>query len=217
MKVFCAQYADSALNRFHPTSIVPVHRIEQFTPVEGDVGVFLGGADIHPSLYGHRDVLTPHAQERGPSPRDVLEMQMMYRCIETGTPMIGFCRGAQLLCIGAGGTLVQHVNNHLGQDHPLILSTGKVIRCNSVHHQMMRLKGIEHSLLGWAPPMSKTYTVDQCDPVTDVEFNGGEPEIVWFPLIKGIGFQFHPEYDFTSDFGRVAQNLINTYIFGKIQ
>ena len=213
--MWCGQYVDPSLNRFSPSSLIGVHKIEDFKPTEKDVAVFMGGADIHPSLYGHRDMTKAALPSSGPSQRDVLEMQMVYRCIENGIPMIGFCRGAQLLCIAAGGTLVQHADNHVGTNHPLILASGKVIQCNSVHHQMMRLKNTEHHLLGWCPPIANERVVDPVDPILASEFSGGEPEIAWFPLIKGIGFQFHPEYDFTSDFGRVAQSMIQTYIFGR--
>lgn len=219
MKIWSANHRQSNLEALGSTDIVPVNSIEAFTPSEGDLVVFLGGADIAARMYGHTRVDMSGAKSawgNEPQTRDILEMRMIYRCIENGIRMAGFCRGAQMLCIAAGGTLVQHIDNHTSGDHPLILHNGKIIQCNSVHHQMMRLKGVEHTLLGWAPNLSKRYFVDPVDPVIDNEFVRGEPEIVHFPLIRAIGFQYHPEYDFQAPAGRLAVAYINQYLFGRI-
>ncbi|MEU8675776.1 gamma-glutamyl-gamma-aminobutyrate hydrolase family protein [Streptomyces sp. NPDC048560] len=70
-----------------------------------------GGADVDPGLYGaERDVRTgPAATER-----DAWETALLRAALESGIPVLGICRGMQLLNVVLGGTLVQHVDGHAG-------------------------------------------------------------------------------------------------------
>ena len=101
-------------------------------------GVLLlwGGEDISPRLYGEKP--NEYVYTDYPSSRDVLELSLIQRARSLNMPIIGICRGAQLLCAVAGGTLLQHIEAH-GWNHPVtLLDEGLVeISCNSSHHQMM--------------------------------------------------------------------------------
>ncbi|HET6847525.1 MAG TPA: gamma-glutamyl-gamma-aminobutyrate hydrolase family protein [Gaiellales bacterium] len=68
--------------------------------------VFSGGSDIDPELYGQ-----PPQPETGPvvRHRDEAEIELMGAAIERGVPVLGVCRGMQLLNIVRGGTLAQHL------------------------------------------------------------------------------------------------------------
>lgn len=65
-----------------------------------------GGVDIEPSNFGE----APHPLlRRTDPPRDVVELQLARWALEDGMPMLGLCRGLQILNIAAGGTLFQDV------------------------------------------------------------------------------------------------------------
>jgi putative glutamine amidotransferase len=70
-------------------------------------GVLLGGGrDIEPSFYGQEP--GEHLAPTEPR-RDAFELELVERTLELGTPMLGMCRGIQILNVALGGTLVQDV------------------------------------------------------------------------------------------------------------
>ncbi|WP_221351462.1 gamma-glutamyl-gamma-aminobutyrate hydrolase family protein [Streptomyces beigongshangae] len=73
--------------------------------------VIAGGPDVDPSRYGaERDPRCgPEARAR-----DGWELALIGAALASGTPLLGICRGMQLLNVALGGTLVQHVEGHVG-------------------------------------------------------------------------------------------------------
>ncbi|GGW90651.1 gamma-glutamyl-gamma-aminobutyrate hydrolase family protein [Streptomyces chryseus] len=73
--------------------------------------VIAGGADVEPVRYGAEpDPRTgPPARER-----DAWELALIGAALASGTPLLGICRGMQLLNVARGGTLVQHLDGHTG-------------------------------------------------------------------------------------------------------
>lgn len=71
--------------------------------------VVAGGPDVAPERYGaERDPRTgPPAPER-----DAWELALIRAALASGTPLLGICRGMQLLNVALGGTLVQHLDGH---------------------------------------------------------------------------------------------------------
>jgi putative glutamine amidotransferase len=71
--------------------------------------VIAGGPDVDPACYGaERSPRTgPPARER-----DAWELALIRAAVETGVPLLGVCRGMQLLNVACGGTLVQHLEGH---------------------------------------------------------------------------------------------------------
>lgn len=148
-----------------------------------------GGADISPSIYGAKPNKYTLADET-PSFRDRTELNLAKKAIEMGVPIFGICRGAQLLCAMNGGKLVQHVTGHHG-NHRIETNDGEVIKTNSAHHQMMFPGDTEHELIAWSNyKISKEY-LGEDEEKLPVE---KEPEIIFFPKIKGLGIQGHPEW-----------------------
>ncbi|MEW1689501.1 gamma-glutamyl-gamma-aminobutyrate hydrolase family protein [Streptomyces sp. NPDC091265] len=78
-----------------------------------DAVVVAGGPDVDPARYGaDRDARTgPPAPER-----DGWEAALIGAALESGTPLLGICRGMQLLNVAFGGTLTQHLDGHRGPD-----------------------------------------------------------------------------------------------------
>ena len=80
-----------------------------------DAMVFVGGDDVAPELYGaDRHPRTGARHER----RVAVELSLMRRALERDLPVLAICRGFQVLNVARGGTLVQHLDDHLdGRPH----------------------------------------------------------------------------------------------------
>lgn len=71
-----------------------------------DAIVLTGGGDVDPALYGGLPDSRHSAAEPG---RDAYEIELVVRALERDVPMLAICRGAQVLNVACGGTLVQHI------------------------------------------------------------------------------------------------------------
>lgn len=75
--------------------------------------VLAGGADLEPSLYGAQaDAATQEVRVD----RDRGELALLRVALADGLPVLGICRGAELLNVALGGDLVQHLPDQLGHD-----------------------------------------------------------------------------------------------------
>ncbi|MEI5521648.1 gamma-glutamyl-gamma-aminobutyrate hydrolase family protein [Streptomyces brasiliscabiei] len=72
--------------------------------------VIAGGPDVDPTLYGAER--TPRCGPPAPE-RDAWELALIRAALDSGTPLLGICRGMQLLNVALGGTLVQHLDGHV--------------------------------------------------------------------------------------------------------
>jgi putative glutamine amidotransferase len=80
-----------------------------------------GGADIDPASYGReaQPETTDTVRER-----DNWEIALTRAAIERDVPVLGICRGMQLINVACGGTLVQHLPHHLGhEEHRRVLGS----------------------------------------------------------------------------------------------
>lgn len=114
--------------------------------------VLQGGSDVDPKNYGQQN-LDPSKWKNDPK-RDEFELKLIKMAIEREIPIMGICRGAQLLNVYFGGTLIQDIPGHrnreiydnfshtihwgsesiLNEIYPLEKGTGVV---NSIHHQCL--------------------------------------------------------------------------------
>jgi putative glutamine amidotransferase len=156
-----------------------------------DALVVAGGADVEPTRYGEE----PHPATAGwREDRDAWELALLAAADEVGLPVLGVCRGMQLMAVAAGGILEQHVPDVVGHlEHSpggdvfgrLTVRTaegsrvraaeGETVRAQCHHHQSVR----EHpgfSATAWAPDA----TVEALEAPGD-RFR--------------VGVQWHPEMD----------------------
>lgn len=117
-----------------------------------------GGGDIAPSLYGQ--------ENRGSVgidiERDTRETALFRLFMMQGRPILGICRGCQLINVLLGGTLHQNIPGHRADggpellhgsrsDDPLLLSLyGERFPVNSTHHQSVDRLGVGLRAVQWA-------------------------------------------------------------------
>ena len=126
----------------------------RFRPEEYDGLLLPGGCDVNPSRYGK--ALIP--QETVDDELDSIQFAVLDQFLEAGKPVLGICRGHQLLNVAFGGTLVQHLpdaQSHMslpsGDDniHPVRIERGSFLyglygsgcSVNSSHHQGIDIRG----------------------------------------------------------------------------
>ncbi len=132
-----------------------------------------GGEDIEPARYSE----PPHAalQQVSP-PRDAAEFFLTRRALEEGKPLLGICRGIQVINVACGGTLYQDIPTllpsdidhnaskqhpgwsllahdlHLERDSQLAELLGtECLMTNSLHHQAVKDIGAGLRVVGHAP------------------------------------------------------------------
>lgn len=121
--------------------------------------VMSGGADIHPERYG----TDPHRYARLERKRDAFEFGLVRAAFERNVPILGICRGMQVMNVALGGTMHQHLPERstelvhstefrdgkcypderwlpsyhevLVEDRELRELAGDVVTTNSFHHQ----------------------------------------------------------------------------------
>lgn len=132
--------------------------------------VISGGGDVDPALYGEE----PHATIRDVnSERDAFEMEIAHRALELGLPVLGICRGMQLLNVLLGGTLIQDLPSQIGVEishddcdrardllsHAVSFAPDSRLRqtfgceeleVNSFHHQGIARLGEELVAVAWS-------------------------------------------------------------------
>ncbi len=168
------------------------------SPDKADLVVFTGGTDVDPVLYG--DV--PHYKTDTPDKaRDEREMKLYLECVESGTPMLGVCRGAQFLQAMNGGKLFQHVDEHNGAHSMYDIRNKKWIdRVSSVHHQMVR-ENVEGGMeiIATSNVARNRHYYDPTIKDGDYKFVNkmgtmADIEVFFYRDTCSIGVQGHPEY-----------------------
>ncbi|GAA1544917.1 gamma-glutamyl-gamma-aminobutyrate hydrolase family protein [Dactylosporangium maewongense] len=126
--------------------------------------VLAGGADIEPAHYG----APAHPSTKTRPDRDSGELAVLAAALDADLPVLGVCRGMELLAVACGGTLTQHLPDVLGNErhqpspgvygaHPARFAPGSraeaifggTAEVNSYHHQAVDDAGAL-TVTGWA-------------------------------------------------------------------
>lgn len=153
-----------------------------------DALIIGGGDDISPEHYNeHIDDPVKIDPER-----DQLEIEWIQKALEINIPLMGICRGAQLINVVLGGNLYQDIRSlrRHTYNRPSLLPTKQVrllpdsrlarickkvhLRVNSLHRQAIKTTGTDLQVVGW-----------DLDDIT---------QAVESKKDRIIGLQWHPEY-----------------------
>ena len=167
-----------------------------------DLVVFTGGEDVSPQLYGKKH----HSTSYHNLMRDASEMDEFKIARDLNIPILGICRGAQFLCVMAGGILVQH------QSHPARHAINAInidskwaesvveITVTSTHHQRQYpwlLPANQFKLLGWSNLSPFSFGEDNEDLSFDKDGKVlPEVENCYYKKINALAIQSHPEFAF---------------------
>lgn len=164
--------------------------------------VLQGGADVSPESYGE---LPEKAEWRGDRVRDLYEIELLWEFVIQGKPVLGICRGCQLINVAMGGNLWQDIATHIAGaithrdktlydalHHDIEILPGSALaqlydpsRCygvNSIHHQAIRRLGNDLRIEAKSP----------ADNVVEA--------IRWTGSGYMAGFQWHPEFHEPNDY-----------------
>jgi len=158
--------------------------------------VLQGGADVAPETYGEKPLAPEWAGDRV---RDRYEIELFNAFVAAGKPIIGICRGCQLINVALGGTLFQDIPTQLPeaishrdhdkydlQLHPMNLIQGTRLaslypgttqaQINSIHHQAVKDLGRDLIVEALGVP------------------DGVVEAIRWRGPSYVFGMQWHPEF-----------------------
>jgi putative glutamine amidotransferase len=79
--------------------------------------IITGGRDVDPASYGQRPHPATDEPDAANRERDALEFALVDGAIRRGMPLLGICRGAQVINVALGGTLHQHLPDVIGHTH----------------------------------------------------------------------------------------------------
>jgi gamma-glutamyl-gamma-aminobutyrate hydrolase PuuD len=158
--------------------------------------VLQGGADIAPDTYGEEPLAPEWAGDRI---RDRYELELFRECVRQGKPVLGICRGCQLINVAFGGTLYQDITTqvpdsmqHVSQEkldqhfHAMNFVLGSRLaslypgitrtRINTLHHQAVKELGKDLAVEALSVP------------------DGIIEAIRWKGTSFVFGVQWHPEF-----------------------
>jgi len=135
---------------------LPVHLSREADPAalvrRLDGLIFAGGLDVDPRLYGGKP--GPNSTPIDPG-SDRFEIELMLEALQADVPVLGICRGMELINVALGGTLIEDLPNGSGESHAFLLYPphervhrvhfeegtklrqiyGEELMVNSFHHQ----------------------------------------------------------------------------------
>ncbi len=207
--VFCLGEKNEYINYYNALvkcDAKPIFNINTTNAYECDCLLLLGGDDVNPKLYGETNTHCIGIDDK----RDEIEIQLIKLFSELNKPILGICRGIQILNVAFGGSLIQHIDeserhsrrlDKKDKIHKIITTSSNFLSSlyshefyvNSAHHQAVKKISDEFNILAYSD-----------DRVIEAIMHNNK---------KIIGLQWHPERMFAEFYkkNRVDPSLIFKY------
>ena len=175
--------------------------------------LFTGGPDIHPFYFGEET--QAHCGNASVA-RDTMELLLLKAAMAAGKPILGICRGAQIINVGLGGTIYQDIPSQTERSFPIAhkqpfpypvpshhvtvlkdsllagIAAGQTeLAVNSFHHQAVQTPAPGLTVSAYAP-----------DGIIEAV------EMQDYPYLLGV--QWHPEHMWPKD--RAATNIFKSFV-----
>lgn len=172
-----------------------------------DAIIVTGGGDVNPVFYGEENT----GQSLGiQNIADQFEIELIREAAKRNIPILGVCRGHQILQVSFGGKLMQDIYDrypnhprmgkeppHTHLEHPVVLERGSLLdeiyrtdklMVNSLHHQCVATVGKGFKAIGWS---------------SDGMIEAAQSDTEWL----AFGIQWHPEL-----LGHLGQKVFDFFI-----
>jgi putative glutamine amidotransferase len=159
--------------------------------------ILSGGGDINPSLYGEASIAEKKQYD---VLRDIMEINIAKLAIEKNIPLLGICRGAQVLNVAADGSLYQEVGHVFDDFLPTNSLLGKLIARRDVRistdsllfhimgkYKDYRVNSLHHQGINKLGEGLRTVAIEENGLIQAIENSHTHPHTFL------IGVQWHPE------------------------
>ena len=187
-----AATAGWSVTRIAAADVTPAELLRR--TADADALVIVGGEDITPRFYGGDPGYEGETAHFATA--DEGQIALVQRALALGTPLLGICRGLQIINVALGGTLVQHIDDgiHKNIDVPIdqILATHDVtlaaestlasslgridISVQSAHHQIVDRLGTGLVAAAHAPDGLIEALEHESAPITGVQWHPEAPD-----------------------------------------
>ena len=170
-------------------------------------GVMLtGGGDIHPSYYGEEPI---NIKKLIPE-RDSFEVKVINSAYQRGLPILGICRGMQVINVALGGTLIQHITgtqHYQDADGSALFHTIEIAR-DSILFEILKkdkmlVNSFHHQAVKDPAPLLRVVAKAPDGIIEAIESTDSNRFV--------LGIQFHIELLFQDypDFSRIFKEFVN--------
>jgi len=160
--------------------VTTVYSLKKVDPAKYDGLIIPGGHNIDPKMYGAKRSKYTYGTN---IKKDKMQVKAVKRFVEAGKPVLGLCRGCQLINVAFGGTIKQHIKWHKGyrkvknvKGYWMYSMYGKKRSTYHFHHQCVKKLG--KGLVA-----------------TSYDVNSGHIESIQHKTLPVYGVQWHPDCD----------------------